>query len=312
MPRRARLDVPGAIHHVTVCGLEKRSIFADDYDRRDLLERLDVTIPECGAACLAWAFLSNHVHYAIRIGHTPLSQIMRRVNTGYAVRFNLRHDRVGYLFQNRFGSSLVADDSYLRALIPYILLNPLRAGVVRSLDELESFPWSAYGGLLGRRDAFAFEDVDSALATFGELREVARHQLRVAMREEDDSAVEGRSTGSRIAWRQQVEPDLRPLHENHDVLRMAEAICDHLRVFFGDIQNGMRHEGASRARAVICHVAVSRWKLPRGRVAKLVGTSASAVSHALARGAQIVRDNDSLREVVHQFTTVPASVREGS
>jgi putative transposase len=308
MARQARLDAPGAIHHVTIRGLEKRPIFADDLDRHDLRDRLELIVPECGASCLAWAFLSNHVHYAIRIGPTPLSQIMRRVNAGYAVSFNLRHERVGYLFQNRFGSSLVGDDAYLRALIPYILLNPLRAGIVRDLEELERFPWSAYGALVGRRSAFAFEDVDSALATFGDLREVARHQLRVAMREEEDGDGLARSAGAQIARREHEEIDRRARDFDRDLNALTEAVCGRLGVFVWDVENGMRHEHACRARAVICYVAVSLWRAPRGRVAKLVGTSASAVSHAVARGAQIVREDASLREAIHEFTTVPASV----
>jgi chromosomal replication initiation ATPase DnaA len=88
---------------------------------------------------------------------------------------------------------------------------------------------------------------------------------------------------------------------------MAEAVCEHLDVFLYDVENGMRHDAASRARSVICYLAVSRWKYPRGRVAELVGVSASAVSHALARGEQILRDDPSLRETIQEFTSVPAS-----
>ena len=307
MPRKPRLDAPGTIHHVMVRGIEQRSIFVDDVDRGDLLDRLCLVLPECDASCLAWAFLSNHAHYAIRVGSTPLAQVMRRVNTGYAVRFNRRHERVGYLFQNRYGSEIVGDDAYLLKLIPYVLLNPLRAGLVEDLRALESFPWSSYGALMGRRAPLPFEDADAALAPFGDLREIARHQLWVAMRDEDCAGVVEPTVGAMLSPRTFLDCARRPLPDDEELLAMAEAVCEHLGVFLYDVERGMRHDAASRARAVICHIAVSLWHLPRVRVARLVCVSSSAVSHALARGAQILRDDPSLREAVQQFTTVPVS-----
>jgi REP element-mobilizing transposase RayT len=99
MARVARRDAPGAVHHVLLRGIERRRIFRDDPDRRDFLSRLGLQVREGGGACLAWVLMQNHVHMVLRTGDRPLSQVMLRLNTGYARQFNLRHRRSGYLWR---------------------------------------------------------------------------------------------------------------------------------------------------------------------------------------------------------------------
>jgi putative transposase len=98
MPRRARLDAPGVIHHVMIRGIERRSIFRDNNDRDDMIDRLADLLPATKTACYAWAFLSNHAHFLLRSGDGGLPTLMRRLLTGYAGRFNRRHRRHGQLF----------------------------------------------------------------------------------------------------------------------------------------------------------------------------------------------------------------------
>ena len=90
MPRAARLDAPGVLHHVIIRGIELRDIFIDEADREDLVDRLAELIPATGTICYAWAFLGNHAHFLFRIGNVPISTLMRRLITGYAVSFNRR------------------------------------------------------------------------------------------------------------------------------------------------------------------------------------------------------------------------------
>jgi len=97
MPRQARLDAPGALHHVMIRGIERRAIFRSDKDRDDFLNRLDSLLPESETVCYAWTFLSNHAHFLLRSGPKGIAALMRRLLTGYAVSFNLRHHRHGQL-----------------------------------------------------------------------------------------------------------------------------------------------------------------------------------------------------------------------
>ena len=124
MPRLARLDAPGVLHHIMIRGIERRKIFLNNKDREDFLERLSKLLPETKTACYAWVFIPNHAHFLFRTGLVPLATLMRRLLTGYAVGFNRRHNRNGHLFQNRYKSIVCQEDVYLKELVRYIHLNP--------------------------------------------------------------------------------------------------------------------------------------------------------------------------------------------
>ena len=102
MPRKSRIDKPGAHHHIIARGIDRKNIFKDDKDRDDFLERLGAIIEETLTYCFAWALIPNHFHLLIKTGATPISTMMRRLLTGYAVSFNRRHRRYGQLFRNRY------------------------------------------------------------------------------------------------------------------------------------------------------------------------------------------------------------------
>ncbi|MBW1688614.1 MAG: transposase, partial [Deltaproteobacteria bacterium] len=125
MPRGPRIDAAGAAQHVIVRGIEGRRIFRDDADREDFVERLERLLPELGFLCYAWAFVPNHAHLVLQTGPVPLSRLMARLLTGYARRFNERHERSGHLFQNRFRSRVIEDDSDLLGVVLYVHRNPL-------------------------------------------------------------------------------------------------------------------------------------------------------------------------------------------
>jgi len=151
MPRQARLDAPGVLQHVMARGIERRKIFWDDKDRTSFLERLALILEETQTQCYAWALIPNHFHILLRTGPTPLSKVMRRLMTGYAVTFNIRHRRSGHLFQNRYKSVVCEEDPYLLELIRYIHLNPLRAKLVEDLKALDKYQWTGHNAILGRR-----------------------------------------------------------------------------------------------------------------------------------------------------------------
>ena len=106
MPRKARIDAPGALLHIFVRGIKRQRIFSDDQDRDNFVERLGNIVTETQTPCFAWALIPNHAHVLLRTGQTPLATVMRRLLTGYAVSFNRRHRRHGHLFQNRYKSIL--------------------------------------------------------------------------------------------------------------------------------------------------------------------------------------------------------------
>ncbi len=134
MPRSARLDAPGVLHHIIIRGIERRAIFKNDFDRENFLERLSSLVPETQSICYAWVFMSNHAHFLLRSGSQGVAHLMRRLLTGYAVSFNRRHRRHGPLFQNRYKSIICQEDAYFKELVRYIHLNPVRAKTVPDLS----------------------------------------------------------------------------------------------------------------------------------------------------------------------------------
>ena len=169
MPRQARLDAPGALHHVMGRGIERTNIFRTDADREDFVDRLADLCLEGSLVVYAWSLLSNHFHLLIRTGRQPISRSMKKLLTGYVVNFNLRYKRSGHLFQNRYKSIICEEDPYLLELTRYIHLNPIRAGMVRDVKQLNAYQWSGHSAILGRVQR-QWQDVKTILAYFGKGR----------------------------------------------------------------------------------------------------------------------------------------------
>ncbi len=102
MPRKARIDTPGALLHIICRGIECKDIFIDHADRINFLDRLGNILSETKTPCFAWALVPNHFHLLLRTANVPISTVMKRLLTGYAVSFNRRHRHSGHLFQNRY------------------------------------------------------------------------------------------------------------------------------------------------------------------------------------------------------------------
>lgn len=150
MPRSARLDIPGTLHHVIIRGIEHRQIVDDNHDRKSFVERLGRLSTDLETPIFAWALMTNHAHILLRSSNAGLSTFMRRLLTGYAITYNRRHHRHGYLFQNRYKSIVCEEDSYFMALVRYIHLNPLRAGLVDTLTKLNGYHWCGHSDMMGK------------------------------------------------------------------------------------------------------------------------------------------------------------------
>jgi len=177
MPRRSRIDTPGALHHIMCRGIEKRKVFDTDADREHFLERLCDILQDTETTCYAWALIPGHFHLLLRTGPTPISTVMRRLLTGYALWFNRAHRRHGHLFQNRFKSILCQEDTYLLELVRYIHLNPIRAGIVESFDDLALYRFSGHSVLMGSVKR-AWQNTEGVLGMFGKRVGAARREYR--------------------------------------------------------------------------------------------------------------------------------------
>jgi len=196
MARQARLDIPGALHHIMVRGINKADIFDDDQDRALFLERLGNNVTEGKCTIYAWVLMSNHLHILFKSGKEGISSVMRKLLTWYAQYYNRRHHRSGHLFENRYKSILCDEDEYLLALLRYIHLNPLRAQLVKTIEELDSYQWSGHRAIIGKARN-PWMDTEHVLSQFGTTRRKAFYGYRKFMREEigDDQTKELRGGG---------------------------------------------------------------------------------------------------------------------
>ena len=147
-------------------GIERGEIFRNDKDRELFLERFGCLSEEMSTPAYAFALIPNHFHILLRSGPPGLSGFMRRPPTGYATSYNKRHHRAGHLFQNRYTSVICDEDAYFTELVRHIHLNPLRAGVVKTLEELHSYGWGSHYDIV-HKNRFPSYDTDFVLAWFG-------------------------------------------------------------------------------------------------------------------------------------------------
>ncbi len=177
MPRLARLDAPGILHHVIIRGIERKAIFRDQTDLENFVDRLSQLIPETRTSCYAWVLMTNHVHFLLRSGPDGLATLMKRLLTGYAIGFNRRHKRHGQLFQNRYKSIVCQEDAYLLELVRYIHLNPLRAKMVEDFNSLSRYAFSGHRMLSGAGKC-SWQDDGYVLAQFSKrISEARKHYL---------------------------------------------------------------------------------------------------------------------------------------
>jgi putative transposase len=182
MPRQGRIDAAGALHHIICRGLERRKIFCDDSDRDDFVSRLGAILTQTSTRCYAWALLPNHAHLLLQTGMVPIATVMRRLLTGYATKFNRKYRRHGHLFQNRYKSILCQEEPYLLELIRYIHLNPLRARVISTVEELKTYRYCGHNRIFST-EAESWFAADEILARFGSGAKSSRKAYEVFVSE---------------------------------------------------------------------------------------------------------------------------------
>jgi REP element-mobilizing transposase RayT len=320
MPRTARIDIPGLLQHVIVRGIERRDIFLDDNDRRLFLERLSKLLAETGTECLAWALMTNHFHLLLCPRETKLSVFMRRLLTGYAITFNLQHKRSGHLFQNRYKSIACQEDAYLLELLRYIHLNPLRAGLAKTIDELDNYPWCGHAVIMGKKE-LSGQSVADVLLLFDQKKRSARQKYRefvidgIKNGRRDDLVGGGlrRSQGDRQSGDYEAYDD-RILGSGEFVENLwreteSREIQNPKMSLEGIIQRAAEGSGVDvellrqrnrvkelvEVRAIICYLAVRECNFNGVAVARALNMSRSGVSVAVRRGGEIVRENPALR-----------------
>jgi putative transposase len=303
MPHMLRLVAPGSLVHIMARGIDGRTVFLDDEDHEEFLGRLARHREETGYKCLAWCLMPNHYHLFLRMTEVPPSRLMRPLNAWYARRYNRKYQRVGYVFQDRFKSVLCQDLDYAALLIRYIHLNPIRAGLVSTFENLAAWRWCGHAFLLGDRGAYGsrFQDRNEALRRFGEVPAAAVRGYMRFLRDGLDLGAPERAgelkvteafeiKGAAKGWpavigdaefarsaMQRHEVAGRRKHRQADyravMHRLARKVCAENNVEPGDLFRKGRSDVRSTARAVFCRRAHFDHLLPYGAIARFLGTT---------------------------------------
>jgi len=320
MPRQARLDSAGTLHHIILRGIEKRQIVDDNLDRETFVNRMGQLALETKTKIYAWSLMTNHAHVLMRSGPEGLPQYMRRLLTGYAQAYNRRHNRYGHLFQNRYKSIVCEEDLYFQELVRYIHLNPLRAGLVKNLVQLDQFLWAGHGVLMGKVK-YSWQDVDYVLSWFGKRAGQARRIYRCFVAEGIDqgrrpelvggglirslgdwSAVQSlRRSGEKVLTDERIlgtddfvervlgeaENRARRLFSFRlrakEVQRLIEERCKREGISAQELQMGSRRGVISEIRSALALKLAREWGLPLAEIARQLGVSTSAISQILRR-----------------------------
>lgn len=173
MSRPIRIEFAAALYHVTARGDRREAIFDDDQDRQNFLQTLMDVITQFNWLCHAWCLMDNHYHLLIQTPDGNLSKGMRQLNGVYTQTSNRRHQRVGHLFQGRYKAILVDSDAYLLELSRYVVLNPVRAGMVKTVA---AWPWSSYRASVGLEPPTSWLSVDAVLSQFAKRRSLAQQR----------------------------------------------------------------------------------------------------------------------------------------
>jgi putative transposase len=175
MTRPLRIEYPGAVYHITSRGNDKNSIFKEDQDREDFLNILGHVTKRYNWICHAYCLMTNHYHLLIETPDGNLSIGMRQLNGMYTQMFNRRNNRTGHLFQGRFKGILIQKDSHLLEVCRYVVLNPVRAGMV---ERPEQWRWSSYQATAGKERPSPCLTTDWILGQFSDERSSAEKKYR--------------------------------------------------------------------------------------------------------------------------------------
>jgi len=329
MPRTARLDILGILHHVIVRGIERSPIFIDDSDRLSFTNRIAKLLAETGTECLAWALLDNHIHLLVRPHQASLATFMRRLLTGHAITFNLRHKRSGHLFQNRYKSIVCEEDAYLLELVRYIHLNPLRAGIVKTLDQLDYYPWSGHAVVMGTND-MKWQNIDEVLARFDTDRSQACQLYRqfiadgIPLGHREDliggglkrsqpdiesgsevEAFDARILGSGSFVEGLLFDSDGALPEKQiSLASIAIKVTDLFELSAELLNQRNRTKIVTIARSVFCYTAICKMGFNGADVAQFLNQTRSAVSLSSRRGAVLLASDPKLKMQIDDWLKI--------
>ncbi len=260
MPRKPRLHLPGGYYHITLRGNGRQAIFFDEEDRLRWQFFLQQGIERFEHRVHVFCWMTNHVHLAIQAAASPLTGFMAYLASRYARSTNRKMGRSGHLFERRYQAVLIQQDSYLKELVRYIHLNPLRANMVTDITD---YPWSSHDAYLGGACP-SWLTLSQVSSLFGDTQKTARHRYSKFINQpqgkktakllrqgsDDDDRILGDDT-----WRRKILGKADQQRNADSLDALVQRTCEHNGVTETELASRSRKRKYSRIRAEIALAA---------------------------------------------------------
>ena len=305
MGRRQRFHAPAATYHVMLRGNDKQPIFFSNGDRARMCLLLQEGTERFGHQILAFCFMTNHIHLAIRVKEVSISRVMQHLAFRYTRYINRRMNRIGHLFQGRFKSVLVDETRYLKELVRYIHLNPIRAGLVKYPEE---YLWASHRAYM-MSDEFTWLTKDCLLRCFDDNRHEA-----IALYHE--YILKGIGMQSNLDFKVGLqegilgdEEFIDEIIENIDLMPkrkielsdLVTKACERYHLTENDLCAPGKHQMPSQVRALLALAVRERSNLPLEQLARFLKREASGLTKLANRLEKKCLESEAIATEVKEF-----------
>ena len=293
-------------------GNEGKKIFSGDEDRDFFLDNLELQLRKAGYLLYAWCLMDNHYHLLIRVNEFPLGIFMRQVNGRYAQYFRKKSKTRGYFFQDRYKSIVSQDQYYIEQMVRYIHLNPIRAGICKTLKGLDTYPWCGHAVVAGRRAwniqnthdvlrCFANQEKDAIVQYRSFLKEGLKNEpeIHTEIRRSNQDSENVHQTGCWVIGNKEfVRKALASDREKRARLKeyarlnisldqIATDISKRYRLLKDEIKVRGRNNAQSEARKVFAFVSNREYQFAVCEIARYLNISSQSVSNLVREGGEI-------------------------
>jgi putative transposase len=310
MARKPRIEFEGALYHVITRGNQRQPIFRGKEDYERYLRILGDYKTRYEFNLYAYVLMGNHVHLLMETKEVPLSRILQGINQSYTMYFNRRYATVGHLFQGRYKAILCDRDSYLLSLMKYIHVNPIRAGVAKTL---EVYPWSSHSSYVGQRRDKGIVDAELLLRIFSEDKRRARRayldymgEAGILRREEVYATVDQRILGDEgfveevmgRTGRRDVPGRRRHAYKLTEIARATEEVCG---ITLAQLRKKGRGEGLGLGRRLMSRVA-KEYGYKGQEIAGYLWRDPSVVTRYLKKGSKFAYEVEKVHAILRQYS----------
>ncbi len=324
MARKPRIEFPGAFYHVIARGNNKQKIFLDEHDYKNFLKRLKIYKEQFKFTIYAYSLMPNHVHMLVETGDVPLSRIMQALQFTYTQKFNHRYKKAGHLFQGRYKAILCQKETYLLELIRYIVLNPIRARLVKRPAD---WRWGSYYDLL-KLQSDHIVSAEDVLGLFGKRHKMAINALQKYV---NDGLAGGHNESyykvkdQRVLGEDEFVKDAVRTGDakagdfefyNISIDEMVEIVAGRMDMETKQIRSFTCERAGTLARGIVAYFCKAMADKTQSEVSRYFGRSDAAFSKMIKKLEQNRAKDESLDKMMHRIEADikqnyrPCAVRE--